>query len=212
VGEKVQVRTVGLGVDPELSEIAYSPPGERPDQNFRVVYAGSIGRAHELDKLVEVAASFEKAAGITFEFFGRGDYLEKYSRSYGDKTHIMFHGAIPRKDLLGEMSSVDVVFLAAEDSEIWRYGQSLHKVVEYMALGRPIIAAYSGFPSMINEADCGVFVPAGDSQALRDAILALKAMTSKQRDDMGSRGKAWIFEHRTYAKLAESYIAIMDEL
>ncbi len=34
----------------------------------------------------------------------------------------------------------------------------MNKVVEYMLAGKPIIASYTGYPSMINEAECGYFV------------------------------------------------------
>jgi glycosyltransferase involved in cell wall biosynthesis len=210
--DNIRVHTIGLGVDPELAEISGLETSVPESPGFRVAYAGSIGRANALDKLLDVAAGFEAADGITFEFFGRGDFLEKYVTKYKNKSHIIFHGAVPRNELLREMSSMDVFFLAVEDSEIWRYGQSLHKVVEYMALGRPIIAAYSGFPSMIDEAECGIFVPSGDSSELRNAICTLKAMTRQQRDAMGARGRTWIFRNRTYAKLAEDYLAIMDQI
>lgn len=210
--DQIMVRTIGLGLDPDLAKISSVGTATPNSQTFRVAYAGSIGRANALDKLLEVAASFNPDDGIIFEFFGRGDYLDKFVTRYGSLSHIIFHGAIPRNELLNEILSIDAVFLAAEDSEIWRYGQSLHKVVEYMALGRPIIAAYSGFPLMIDQAECGILVPSDDSPALREAILKMKSMTAQQRDEMGAKGRTWVLQNLPYSKLAREYLAVMDEL
>lgn len=211
-GPSTRVETIGLGVDRELSEISRSALKPRHDSRFRVVYAGSIGRANALHRLLRVAEKFSEADGVAFEFFGKGDFLEEFQKKYAHKQTINFHGALKRSALLETLRTADVVFLAAEDSEIWKYGQSLHKVVEYMALGRPIIAAYGGFPSMIDEADCGVFVRPDDEDGLREQILEFQAMTSSERDAIGSRGRDWILKHRTYAKLAENYLKILDTL
>ena len=40
-------------------------------------------------------------------------------------------------------------------SEIWNYGWTPNKLIDYMISERPIIAAYDGYRSMINEAECG---------------------------------------------------------
>lgn len=211
-GACVRVETIGLGIDPDLEAVTRLPPVRRSNAQFRVVYAGSIGRSNSLHRLLAVAESFTSEEGLTFEFFGKGDYLEKLQQKYFDEPHILFRGSLPRPELLKTLRTADVFFLAAEDSEIWKYGQSLHKVVEYMALGRPIVAAYSGFPSMIDEASCGVFVPSDDVDALRQQILAFKGMTVTELNALGERGKTWILEHRTYAKLAEKYLEILDSL
>ena len=211
-GPEIRVETVGLGIDRELSTVVESPTQPTSNSMLRVTYAGSIGRANALDTLLEVAESFDRNDGVIFEFFGKGDYLEQFQTRYAKHSHIVFRGAFPRSELLESMKSADILFLAADDSEVWRYGQSLHKIVEYMALGRPILAAYSGFPSMINEAECGVFVPADDRDSLRRYVVDFKAMTPLARDAVGARGKAWILEHRTYRKLAEKYLKILSTI
>jgi glycosyltransferase involved in cell wall biosynthesis len=211
-GSGIRVETIGLGIDRELSDISQSAREPRSSPGFNVVYAGSIGRANALHRLLSVAEKFSEADGVTFEFFGKGAYLDEFQKKYASWPSIIFHGALARSKLLETMRTADVVFLATDDSEIWRYGQSLHKVVEYMTLGRPIIAAYSGFPSMIDEADCGVFVPADDEEGLRRRILDFQRMTPAERDAIGARGRDWIFKHRTYAKLAEDYLKILDSL
>jgi glycosyltransferase involved in cell wall biosynthesis len=78
-----------------------------------------------------------------------------------------------------------------------------------MLAGKPVVASYSGFPSMINEAECGSFVPAGDVIALRDEILRYEALSEAERKKVGARGRTWILEHRNFATLANDYLAVM---
>jgi glycosyltransferase involved in cell wall biosynthesis len=84
--------------------------------------------------------------------------------------------------------------------------------VEYMLVGRPVIAVYSGFPSMINEAKCGTFVPVGDSSALVAAILHYRDISGPEREEIGLRGRAWVQENRSYDRLADRYLSILEAL
>jgi glycosyltransferase involved in cell wall biosynthesis len=94
-------------------------------------------------------------------------------------------------------------------SKVWEYGQSLNKVIDYMMAGKPVIASYTGYPSMINEADCGTYVPAGDVPALKQEIERYALMSEHDRMQIGARGNAWLVENRRYTRLAEQYLAIL---
>jgi len=208
----VRVETVGLGIDGDLEKLSseYSPPP--PSENLIVGYAGSIGRTNSLEIFLETARNIGPSNGIEFELWGGGDLLEKFERQYAGETHIRFHGRLSREELHVEVTKGHVFFLAANDSRRWRAGQSLNKLVEYMALGRPVIAAYSGYPSMIDEAECGFFVPFADANALETALLRFRDSPRADLEKMGIKGRKWIRAHRNYRTLAEDYLAILDSL
>lgn len=211
VGKGPIVRTVGLGIDPDLEEALRHPKElHLKSEIFRVVYAGSIGRSNALETLLNVARSLDSDKSITFELFGQGDYLKTFEKHHADFTRIIFHGPVPRQKLLRELRDADILFLAVDQSPVWRYGQSLHKLVDYMAMGRPIIAAYDGYPSMINEAKCGFFVPPDNFGVLRQKILEAKSMSPEKLKSIGNNGKEWITNNRTYQKLAEDYLCILE--
>jgi glycosyltransferase involved in cell wall biosynthesis len=88
-------------------------------------------------------------------------------------------------------------------------GQSLNKVIDYMMAGKPIVASYTGFPSMINEANCGSYVPAGNVKALQKEVECYAQMPAQERMEMGTRGRNWLLANRKYPKLAEDYLAII---
>ena len=62
---------------------------------------------------------------------------------------------------------------------------------------------------MINEANCGTFVPADDINALQAEILRYFAMTKMERLHIGERGSAWIQANRTFETLANNYISVI---
>ena len=107
------------------------------------------------------------------------------------------------------LSRCDLLYFSVHVSEVWRYGQSLNKVIDYMLAGKPVVASYTGYPSMINEAGCGTYVPAGEEDSLRQEILRYARMPADEREATGARGRAWILQERTYPALAARYLKIL---
>jgi hypothetical protein len=62
---------------------------------------------------------------------------------------------------------------------------------------------------MINEADCGSYVPAGDVLALKQEVQRYAGLPEEERLKIGARGKEWLVANRSYSKLARQYIGIM---
>ena len=87
----------------------------------------------------------------------------------------------------------------------------MNKVVEYMVAGKPIIASYTGYPSMINEANCGVFVNSSNSMDLKETILNIANKNVQDIKQLGEKGKKWIYENRQYSRLANEYINKIEE-
>lgn len=212
-GPGPRVETVPLGIDSDLAELtqSYRAPLES-DKRIIVGYAGSLGLTNSVDTLLSVAKQLGPNQGIDFEIWGGGDLLDNFRERFSDQPHIVFHGHTDRHRLILELSRTHVLFLATDDSSLWSYGQSLNKLVEYMLMGRPVIAVYSGYPSMINEAQCGTFVPVGDPDALSKALLHYRDMTGPRREQIGLRGRNWILTNCSYDKLADHYLTIIDSL
>ena len=77
---------------------------------------------------------------------------------------------------------------------------------------RPIIAAYDGYRSMINESECGFFIKAGCTDSILKELLRLKEMDKNDLNLIGERGKIWLLKNRTWEKLAEDYISIFNSI
>lgn len=180
-----------------------------PEADFLVGYVGSIGISNALETFFESAAALEHQTGIHFVVVGDGDLLPHYQKKYEMHSNITFVGRVPKRSVQTVLTEFDLLYLSVHQSSVWDYGQSLNKLVDYMLSGKPVLASYSGHQSMINEADSGVFVEAGDSIAVTREILRLSKMPAEELRAMGERGATWLRAHREYGELASDYRRIL---
>jgi hypothetical protein len=58
---------------------------------------------------------------------------------------------------------------------------------------------------MLNEAECGAFIPAKDVSALVKAVREFEQLPQDELGAIGKRGKEWLLKNRPYEKLAIDY-------
>ena len=58
-----------------------------------------------------------------------------------------------------------------------------------MSSSKPVLGSYSGYPSMINEAGCGYFIPSEDVSLLVKKIKEIASMNENQRIAIGKKRK-----------------------
>lgn len=217
LGYERLVSCVPMGFDEqEHAEVLPLPAGYVadyiPEGKFIVAHIGSMGITNALDIFLECAMQLSGHANIHFLLVGDGDLRGTYEQRYGHLPNISFGAKVPKKMVQSLLRRCDLLYFSTHVSDVWKYGQSLNKMIDYMLSGKPIVASYTGFPSMINEADCGRFVPSGDVKALKDEIVRLATITPEARAEMGQRGRQWILAHRNYRALAQAYRAILFPL
>lgn len=205
---------VPMGVSQDhLSDVADLPTEyvERylSSDKFKVVHAGTIGITNALDVFFAAAQAMREHADIEFIIVGDGALKQSYESQYGGLPNLIFAPKVPRNMVQAVLEKGDLLYFSVHDSKVWDYGQSLNKVIDYMLAAKPVVASYSGYPSMINESGCGVFVPANDVGELVSAILEIKSRSQAEREQMGARGREWLLQNRCYSKLASDYLAIL---
>lgn len=205
---------IPMGVD----ETTFASPEALPDDyvamnfskgKFIVAHVGSIGITNALDTFFDCAESMKAHPNIHFLVVGDGDLREAYRVKYAHLSNLTFAPRVPKAMVQSVLSRCDLLYFSVHVSKVWQYGQSLNKVIDYMMSGKPVVASYTGYPSMINEANCGTYVPAGDVAALEHEVERYAHMGEQERHEIGIRGKAWLLENRHYKKLAEDYLGIM---
>lgn len=180
-----------------------------PRSKFIVAHAGTIGITNALDTMLDCAESMKDDPKVHFLVVGEGDLRAHYQRKYAHLSNLTFAPRVPKQMVQSVLSHCDLLYFSVHVSTVWKYGQSLNKVIDYMLAAKPVVASYTGYPSMINEADCGTYVPAGDVAALRCQVQRYAAMETAQREAVGRRGREWILAHRRYETLAKNYLAIL---
>jgi glycosyltransferase involved in cell wall biosynthesis len=203
-----------MGVDEITSTAAEELPKEYLDQNFPknkfiVAHVGSIGITNALDTFLDCAQNMKDHEGIHFLVVGDGDLRNGYIEKYKHLENLIFAPRVLKAMVQSVLARCDLLYFSVHVSKVWEYGQSLNKVIDYMMSGKPIVASYSGYESMINEANCGVYVEAGNVFELQKQIESFAYMNNPEREEIGRRGQEWLITHRQYKKLAVDYENIL---
>lgn len=213
-GQPLTTHCIPMGVDVDAVESPTPLPPEYivehiPTGRFLVAYAGSIGISNAMDVFFECVESLQGNSSIHFIVLGDGELRQAYVDRYASLPNLSFAPRVPKAQVHDFLSRCDLLYLSVHKSKVWDYGLSLNKLIDYMLAAKPIVASYSGYQSMINEAECGTFVPASDAEALVREIRRFASMPSTDREQMGSRGRDWLMKHRTYRSLAAEYLRVL---
>jgi len=175
----------------------------------------TIGMAHHTDfsgayfTIQHIRQTNRRLADIEFVIVGDGALKQSYEKKYGHRPNLVFAPKVPRNMVQAVLAKGDLLYFSVHDSKVWNYGQSLNKVIDYMLAAKPVVASYNGYPSMVDESGCGVFVPANDVEAVVAAVLDMKSKSEHERSFMGGHGREWLLSNRNYSKLANDYLEIL---
>lgn len=169
-------------------------------RDFIVLFAGNIGEAQNLDCVVTAAIELSKENHeIKFVFLGDGrarKHLIQYSENNEvfNKT-VFFLGRFPVESMPYFMGRASVLLVSLKDELIFNLTVP-SKVQFYMAQGKPLLAMLNGDGAdLINEAKCGIAVPANDIDSFITAIKKMSSMDKDQLDLMGKNGKKYYEEN-----------------
>lgn len=214
LGQAKPTHCVPMAVDETTLAAMDALPGDYvekyiPKGKFIVAHAGTIGITNALDTMLDCAESMQDDPRVHFLVVGEGDLRAHYQRKYVHLPNLTFAPRVSKQMVQSVLSYCDLLYFSVHVSTVWKYGQSLNKVIDYMLAGKPVVASYTGYPSMINEAECGTYVPAGDVEALRKEVQCYAGMDAASREVVGRRGREWILTHRRYEILAKHYLTIL---
>jgi glycosyltransferase involved in cell wall biosynthesis len=139
------------------------------------VFTGAHGMANGLHAVLDAAAVIKKRgrSDIKLVFIGDGKLKPELVQraKIEELTNCLFFEPMPKKDLSKVVSCADVGLMILDNVPAFYYGTSPNKFFDYIASGLPVLNNYPGWlADMINEHNCGVAVPPGDSEAFADAL------------------------------------------
>lgn len=183
-----------------------------PKDKIIIGYAGSMGISNSLESFIDCIKLLENNTDIHFVLVGDGDMRNEFEEKLLNCNNVMFLQKIPHYEVKCFLLSCDILYLSTQHSRVWKYGQSMNKVVEYMLAGKPVVASYSGHQTMLNESGSGVYISENTTKGIKEAILKYALLSSDERKKIGEKGKKWIEEKRNYSTLAAEYISKIEAL
>jgi glycosyltransferase involved in cell wall biosynthesis len=219
-GRKMSV--VPMGVD--LAHFAVAPSRtERASSAATISYLGTLSSERQLVVLIDMLSVLRNDFGMDARVLLVGDgnrpadraALLKRAAELGVEEFVRITGFLPRAEALAELRTADVCISPFFPTPIL-LSTSPTKLIEYMALGIPVVANDHPEQSLIvSQSRAGLCVPWG-VRGFAEAIARIMRMTVQDRELMGRRGRAWVEENRTYAKIANDvendYMALLSAL
>jgi O-antigen biosynthesis protein WbqP len=205
-----RIELITNGADTEL----FAPEGEHPIGNGRmtVLYSGTHGLVHGMDAILDAAESLGENERVRFVMVGDGVAKERLMRDAGARglDNVDFRPSEQPSALVGTIRDADVC-LATTTPGSFGGGTIPVKLFDYMACGRPIVAAVSGDAADVVEASgSGLVVEPGSGAGIAAAVLRMLE-DGPGRERMGRSGREYVLEHYSRRALAAKMTAILEE-
>ncbi len=196
-----------------LKKIPVELQEKLPENKFIVGYAGAIGIANCVDEIIAAAKILNRSENnIYFAILGDGVLKNKLIENSNTLGNIVFLPKIDKEYVNDFLTSCNLLLNPWQDKYIYKFGVSPNKWIDYMYSAKPIIVSYSGYKSVINEAECGEFINANNPQLLASKILEYSKKNTLELTKMGQNGKKYLEQNLSYTALAKKYINIFDSL
>lgn len=222
-GAKAYIEPLGIPPDrivcipngADLAQFPVTPPRE-PSDRFTLMYLGAHGAANGLDNVLAAMRIVEAdPAGrrVTLRLIGEGPQKPALIAMADEMglRNVAFEDPIPKAEVPARAAEADAFVICIRDMPgLYRFGISMNKIFDYMAAGRPTIAALAASNNPIAEADAGLTVPPENPEALAGAILKLSSLPNERRDRMGRAGRRHVEEHYAMEKLSGRLAAALD--
>lgn len=180
---------------------------------FIIGYAGAIGLANSIDCLIQSLTNVN--SNIVVVLAGDGEHvtrLKQLAAEFGVADRVIFIGRINPSQVKAFLNMVDVGFIAAKRSPIYRFGASPTKMNDYLAAGLPILYGVNDPGNAVEASGCGVQFLSEDADSCATAVADLHALAQNERDAMGRKGKEWGRVNQDWSIIAERFLERLAKL
>lgn len=205
-----QFNWLPMGIDPDFFKLTENIESKdlfsRKTGDFIIAYAGTLGKANALDIIFEAAKVLQTShPHIRFVFIGNGPLKSFYQEKYKNLERVEFIPPVPKENLPNLLKQADALINTWLDKPIYKFGISPNKWMDYMFAAKPMLVAFSGYRSILNEAECGKFIPAENKDELVKAIIQFSETDVDILKQMGINGRNYLLKNLTYEYIAADF-------
>jgi glycosyltransferase involved in cell wall biosynthesis len=182
---------------------------------FVALYAGAMGRANGLDQLVDAAAALRRWGDTRVTIVALGDGgerpgLEERTGELG-LENLLFLPPVSKEELAGIVGAADVTLTIFAPHPILETN-SPNKFFDSLAAGKPVVVNLGGWlRGLVEEHDVGVWVPAGNAEALAGALSSLAA-NPERVEQMGRNARALAEREFGRDEMADRLARVLEDV
>ena len=213
-----KIAVVEHGVEADRFSPLHADPDLRrelgAEGKFVVSYIGTMGMAHGLETLVEVASLLrDSAPEVLFLLVGEGAERRRISslvRSRG-LPNVRFVEPQPRERVPAYICASDACLVMLKRAQLFRTVLPT-KLLEFMACARPVILGVEGHArKIVEEANAGVFFEPENPADLAVAVMRLVDAPA-WRESLGRNGRRYVVQRFSREQTAIRYLSLLQEL
>lgn len=205
-----RMASIPNGIDPEVFKPAPRDGEVRRElgwgDRFVLLYLGTLGMAHGLQTVLDVANRLREDPDKLFVFVGEGAEKSHLVRMAAELElpNVQFLGYQARERVPGFYAACDVGLVALRNTPLFE-SVLPSKLFEIMAMAKPVLITVGGEARRVVESSAsGVFVPPEDPVALTEAVCRL-AEGEPDLQAMGKAGRNLVVRHYNRNLQAQAY-------
>jgi glycosyltransferase involved in cell wall biosynthesis len=160
--------------------------------NFKVVFAGNMGKAQALDSVLDAAVILqERGSRAIFVMVGGGVEVERLKARAKEirLENVVFMPPVPMSEVGAFLELADVLLVHLRKDPLFEITIP-SKTQAYMLVGKPLLMAVRGDAAdLVIRAKCGLIADPENPQQLADTVDALAELPVNALKDMGENGR-----------------------
>jgi len=180
---------------------------------FILMYFGSLVESYDFDIIINAAKKL-KGKKIQFIIRGRGkllEYIKNQKEKYKLDNLLIETDVVQEEEIAKILHKSDVLLAPMQKSKLLNYSLPT-KILEYQAVGRPIICCSDGaIGTYVEQTNSGLRVNQGNLESFINSILKLES-DSKLCDVLGENGRKNIEKYHTFEKIGTQLSSIIDKV
>lgn len=181
---------------------------------FKVMFAGNIGEAQDMDGIMDAALELKEQPEIKFIIVGDGrkmPYVQEFIQKNNLEKTVITVGRFPVEAMASFFDKADVMLVSLKDDKIFNLTVPA-KVQAYMSASKPIVAMLNGEGAeIIDEAKCGLTAPAGNSKQLAATILKMSYLPSLELSKMGENSRHFFQANYQLSSCIDNLESILNQ-
>ena len=202
---------------PNGVDLSLLPPETpvKPGPIKTLMYVGAHGIPNDLDFIIDTITEVNRRGlqdKFRFRFIGDGpvkDALIMQAKKAG-LVNVSFEPPVAKHLVYKQLSEADAFVLAIRESPLYKWGFSLNKIFDFLAMGRPIALFSSADYDPISDANAGLTVKSREISSAANALINMIELSDQERTRLGENGKKYINERHSIEELSKKMESILN--